>query len=166
MKSSGSTFVRAIQQVLCPLKQFADSYVDDMTVFSDGWRLHLHHLTNYLQRICECGLTLNLKKCSFAQSEVQFCGHLIGSGKRRADPEKIAAVRDMKVPETKTQVSQILGFFSWFTDYIPDFATHAKPLTDLTAKRVPSKFLGVRLNKLRWISLRSYCVERLIHPCR
>jgi len=61
MKSSGSAFVRAIQQVLCPLRQFADSYVDDMTVFSDGWRLHLHHVTNYLQRIRECGLTLNLK---------------------------------------------------------------------------------------------------------
>ena len=75
----------------------------------------------------------------FRAERGKFCGQLIGSGKRRADPEKIAAVRGMKVPETKTQVRQILGFFSWFRDYIPDFATHAKPLTDLTAKRVPSK---------------------------
>jgi len=139
MKSSGSTFVRTAQQVLHPLKQFADSYVDDMTVFSDGWRLHLRHLTAFLHRIRECGLTLNIKKCSFAQSEVKFCGELVGSGKRRPDPDKVAAVWDMKVPETKTQVRQLLGFFSWFRDYIPDFALHAKPLTDLTGKRVPTK---------------------------
>ena len=63
----------------------------------------------------------------------------MGSGQRRADPDKVAAVKDMKVPETKTQVRHILGFFSWFRDYIPVFALHAKALTDLTGKRVPVK---------------------------
>jgi len=61
---------------------------------------------------------------------------VIGSGKRRADPDKI---EHMKRPETKTQVRQVLGFFSWFREYIPDFAIHAKPLTDLTVKRVLSE---------------------------
>ena len=45
MKSSSATCVRAIQQILRPLKRFTDSYVDDMTVFSDQWRCHLHYLT-------------------------------------------------------------------------------------------------------------------------
>ena len=52
---------------------------------------------------------------------------------------QVAAVKDIKVPETKTQVQQILEFFSWFRDYIPDFALHAKALTDLTGKRIPAK---------------------------
>ena len=34
---------------------------------------------------------------------------------------------------------QILGFFSYFRDYIPRFSELAKPLTDLTGKRVPSR---------------------------
>jgi len=72
MKSSGATFIRMIQQVLRPLRQYADSYVDDMTVFSDGWRLHLHHLRGFLERIRECNLKLNLRKCSFAKGEVKF----------------------------------------------------------------------------------------------
>jgi len=33
IKSTGSSYVRAVQQVLKPLKRFADSYVDDMSVF-------------------------------------------------------------------------------------------------------------------------------------
>ena len=121
------------------MKQFADSYIDDVTVFSDGWRLRLRHVTKFLQRVRECGLTFNIKKCSFAQSEVKFCGQLVGSRQRRADPDKVAAAKDIKVLETKTQVRQIMGFFSWFRDYIPDFALHAKALTDLTGKRVPAK---------------------------
>jgi len=36
-------------------------------------------------------------------------------------------------------VRQILGFFSYFRDYIPRFSELAKPLTDLTGKRVPSR---------------------------
>ena len=107
-----------------------------MSVFSDEWHLHLQHVREFLERIRESGLTLNIKKCSFAQSEVTFCGQMIGSGTRRADPDKVAAVRNMKVPETKKEVRQMLGFFSWFRDYIPDFALYAKSLTDLTGKRV------------------------------
>jgi len=45
----------------------------------------------------------------------------------------------MKAPETKKQVRQVLGFFSFFRDYIANFAELAKPLSDLTSKRVPSK---------------------------
>ena len=45
----------------------------------------------------------------------------------------------MKVPGTKKQVRRIIGFFSYFRDYIPNFAEIAKPLTDLTGKRVSNK---------------------------
>ena len=139
MKARGSTFLRVVQQIVQPIKPFADSHVDDMTVFSDEWKQHLQHLEKFLETIEASGLTLNQAKCHFAQAEVKFCGHIIGSGKRKADPDKISAVQNMKTPETKTQVRQILGFFLWFREYIQDFAFHAKPLTDLMAKRVPSK---------------------------
>jgi len=164
MKSSGATFVRAVQQVLKPLKAFADSYVDDMSVFSGGWALHLQHLDRFLQRIKECGLTLNLKKCHFARKEVKFCGHLIGSGQRRIDPEKIAVVRDLPVPQTKTQVRQYLGFFSWFRDYIPDFASHAKPLTDLTAKRVPAKVPWGAAHQAAFVQLKDLLCKASTEP--
>jgi len=45
----------------------------------------------------------------------------------------------MKPPETKTELRQMLGFFSYFWEYIPNFAKVAKPMTDLTAKHVPIK---------------------------
>jgi hypothetical protein len=139
MRSSGCTFVRAIKQVIEPLKDFVESYVDDMAVYSDEWRLHLDHLNKFLSAIRMSGITLNLKKCSFAKSEIKFVGHIIGSGKRRADPDKVATVLSLKIPETKKQLRQVLGFYSFFRDYIPNFSEHAKPLTELTAKRIPNR---------------------------
>jgi Reverse transcriptase (RNA-dependent DNA polymerase) len=41
MRSSGTTFVRAIKLVLQPMKEFSKSFVDDMVVHSNDWQNHL-----------------------------------------------------------------------------------------------------------------------------
>ena len=138
-KSSGHAFVRAIKQILRPLKEFADSYIDDTSVFSYSFPGHLEHLEKFLQAIRASGLKLNLKKCVFAQRSIPFLGQIVGSGVRKPDPEKIAAVQYMKSPKTKREVRQVMGFFSYFREYIPKFAELAKPITDLTSKRVSDK---------------------------
>jgi len=138
-KGSGCTFVRVLQQVLQPIKEFVESYVDDVSVFSDLWQSHTAHIEKFLQVIKDSGFVLNVKKKSLAHSQVKFLGHLIGSGQRKANPDKVKVVHEMKRPENKKQVRQVLGFFSYFRDYIPDFSAVAKPLTDLTRKRVPNR---------------------------
>ena len=84
------------------IKKFAEAFVDDMAVYSMSFEEHLKHLERFLQTIRpESGLTLKLKECRFAQPEVKFCGQLAGSGTRHGDPNKIAAISNLKVPETK-----------------------------------------------------------------
>jgi len=61
-KGSGPAFVRVLQLVLQPIREFADSYVDDISVFSDQWRSHLSQLEKFLQVIKDSGFTLNLEK--------------------------------------------------------------------------------------------------------
>ena len=139
MRSSGTTFSTAIKDVLKPVREFTKSYVDDMAVHSMNWQLHLHHIDRYLTTVKASGLTLGLKKSEFAKSEVKFIGHLIGSGQRRVDPEKVSVINDLREPETKKQLRQIIGMFSFFREYIPNFAFVAKPLTDLTSKRVSDR---------------------------
>jgi hypothetical protein len=56
------------------------------------------------------------------------------------DSEKVdAAVRNLKEPETKKQLRQILGFFSFWREYLPGFSQVAKPLTDLTSSKFPER---------------------------
>jgi len=117
---------------LQPIKEFADFYVDDISVFSNQCQSHLTYLERFLQVVKDSGFTLNLKKTCLAQNQVKFLGHIIGSGQRRADPDKVKVVHEMKKPESKKQIRQVLGFFSFFRDYIPNVSAVAKPLTDLT----------------------------------
>ena len=139
MKGSGNSFVRAVTDILRPVREFAKSFVDDVAIHSNQWRDHLSHLDKFLDRIKSSGLTLNLKKCRWAQKQVKFCGKIIGSGQQLADPEKLQVVEEMSPPKTKRELRRILGFFSYFREHIQNFAAVAKPLTDLTTKRYNNK---------------------------
>jgi len=143
MRNAGQTFVRGLQIILRSLRDFTDSYIDDSAVFSDEWFLHLSHVDRFLSVMEKEGVTLNLSKCCFAQHTVKFCGEIIGYGTRSPDPEKVAVVREMKIPDTKKQLRSMLGFFSYFRKHIYAFADKAKLLTDLTAKRVPQNLSSV-----------------------
>jgi hypothetical protein len=119
MKGSGDTFVRALRQILKPVGQFTKTYVDNSAVHSNSWNAHLSHLRQYLTVIRDSGFTLGLRKCEFAKSSIKFVGHIIDSGQRSIDPDKAyEAVANLKEPETKKQVGQILDFFSFWRDYI------------------------------------------------
>jgi len=98
-------------------------------------REHLDHLDRFLAVVKKHCLTLSLKKCRLAHSQVRFCGESNGSRKRFTDPEKLQVVQEMKPPATKTEVKRIWGFFSYFLEHINDFANVAQPLTDLTSKK-------------------------------
>jgi len=129
--------------------------VDDSAVHSDAWRSHLIHNEEFLKVMRKEGITLNLNNSRFAQQAVKFCGEIVGSGRRSPDPDKVAAIKDLKVPETKKQLRGILGFFAYFRRHLKGFADKAKILTDLTAKRVPQNI------KSHWTEAHSEALERL-----
>jgi len=124
---------------LSSLRKFTGSFADDATVHSHQWKEHLDHLDRFLAVVKKYGLTLSLKKCRFAQSQLKCCGEIVGSGKIFTGPEKLQVVQEMKPPTTKTEVKRILSFFSYFREHIKDFANVAQPLTDLKSKKYSGK---------------------------
>jgi RNase H-like domain found in reverse transcriptase/Reverse transcriptase (RNA-dependent DNA polymerase) len=165
LKGAGNTFVHMLQGVLQPVRQFTATFVDDTCVYSDSWRQHLMHLDQYLSTIRDAGLTLNLTRSSLAQGEVRFLGHIVGSGQRRVDPQKVSTVHNLKVPATKRQVRLIIGVFSFFRDYIPNFAKYAKPLTDLTAKRLPNVNQWLPIHEAAFQTLEDLLRQATEQPC-
>jgi hypothetical protein len=133
-------------------------------VYSDTWRAHLKHLERFLTAIKQSGFTFNIKKCNFAQPEIKFVGNIVGSGRYKADPAKIATIHGLKRPETKTQVRQILGFFGHFQSYIPSYAHIAKCLTDLTTKRTPNKIIWTQTHEDAFNRLKSLLIEASTTP--
>lgn len=137
-KNSGSTFIRALKSILKPVEKFTKSYVDDVVVFSMQWQKHLQEIDSFLQQVEESGMTLSLNKCNFCLKEVRFCGWLIGDKGRRPDPEKIAAIMQLRPASDKKGIRRLCGIFGYFRDFIPEYARIALPLTDLTKKGIPN----------------------------
>jgi len=86
LKCASNSFIRAVQQILQPIHEFTDSYVDDLATFSNTLSLHLGHVQTFLSVMRNSGLTLKLEKCDFAKPQITFLGHVIGSGRYGVDP--------------------------------------------------------------------------------
>ena len=166
LRTSGNTFCRCIQLILEPIRDFCFSFVDDMSVCSNDWIQHLSHLRLYLTEIRKSGLTLSIKKCSFAQREVRFVGHIIGSGRHRPDEVKLATVTDLSRPTTKKEVRRMVGFFSYFRCYVPHLAELCVPFTNLLAKGKPNLVQWSELEEAAFCELKRAlcaCVRANLH---
>ena len=73
-----TTFQRLMDGVLEGVLDYAGAYLGNIIIFSHTWEDHLVHVQDILQRIKDAGLTMNLSKCTFAQSQVEYLGFVIG----------------------------------------------------------------------------------------
>ena len=75
-------------------------YLDDVLVFSATVAEQIQRLDTVFTRLAEYGLKLELKKCAFFQSEMQYLGHRVSAAGIATNPEKVAAVE--RWPRTDT----------------------------------------------------------------
>ena len=60
----------------------------------------------------------------------------------------------MKIPETNKQVKQILGVFSYYRQFVNNFAHIAKPLSDLTKKILEDKITWTDIHQKAFDTLK------------
>ncbi|GFU77521.1 transposon Tf2-9 polyprotein [Trichonephila clavipes] len=78
--NASSTFQRFIDEVTRDLP-FVYAFVDDLLVASDNEPQHLEHLEILFSKLKEYGLCINVEKCQFGQSTIEFLGFkLSGEG--------------------------------------------------------------------------------------
>ncbi|XP_067139029.1 uncharacterized protein [Centruroides vittatus] len=157
LKNASATFQRIMDKVLAPHKAYAMSYIDDIAIFSNGWREHLEHLRSVLESLQDNGFTVNVAKCQFAQPHIKYLGHIVGSGHHNPDPDRVKAITELEAPKTKKQMRSFLGICGYYRDYIEGFANVTAPLTNLLNRRSP--------NVIYWdpVATRAFCAikERL-----
>ena len=79
-------------------------------------------------------LTLNLEKCLFSQSRLQYLGQIIDSEGIRKDPSKVKAIADMAEPQDIASLRCFLGLVNHLMKFCPNLAEKTKPLRDLLKK--------------------------------
>ncbi|CAC5374159.1 Retrovirus-related Pol polyprotein from transposon 297,Retrovirus-related Pol polyprotein from transposon 17.6 [Mytilus coruscus] len=139
MMNSGATFVRMMDKVLAGYEDFADSFIDDIGIFSDTWGYHIEHLRAVFDSLRRARLVAKPSNCSFGYGELEFLGHIAGSGNIKPVQDKVSAIRKFPVPATKKQVRSFLGLIGFYRKFIPQFSDISVPLTDLTKKNAPNK---------------------------
>ena len=140
--NAGATFCRLMRIVLDGLKK-TDSFVDDIIVFTLCWSSHMLELRGLFERLRKARLTAKPSKCSIGHRSIECLGHEVGGGKQSLKPlnDKVEAIKAAKRPETKKQVRAFLGLAGFYRKFIPNFATIAVPLTNLTKKGTPNKVI-------------------------
>ena len=139
LQGAPATFQRMMDRMLDGLENEAGAYIDDLVVFSETWREHLQHLEDVLKRLQEAGLTLKPKKCHLAMAQCVYLGYMVGGGKVQVEESKVAAVEKFPTPRVKKDVRAFLGLTGYYRKFIPQYASTAAPLSDLTRKSEPDK---------------------------
>ena len=73
--------------------------MDDILVVGKDQAEHDRRLEQVLDRLVERRLTLNLQKCLFSQSKLQYLGQILDSQGVRKDLSKVQAIVDMPEPQ-------------------------------------------------------------------
>ena len=109
-------------------------YLDDILVFSDSPQKHLEDLKEVIARITNFGLRLNLKKCQFGVTEVDFLGFRIKDGKIAIKVGERNKLFTLKNPSNVSELRSLLGFAAFFKKFIPKYTEIVMPLLDRLKK--------------------------------
>ena len=123
-----STFQRTMNNLLADCRGFADVYIDEIVIYSRTLDEHLTHLRAVLLHLRAEKLFAKLKKCSFGQRKIKFCGYLVNREGIKSHPDKVTAISNWPTPRTVKYVRSFLGLAGFYQRFVKNFADTAAPL--------------------------------------
>ena len=110
-------------------------HMDDVLIFGCTEAEHDVRLNEVLRRVEAAGATLNKEKCSFGLERLKFLRHIIDKDGISADPEKVAAITQMKQPANVPELRRFMGMTNQLGKFSPRIAELTQPLRELLSKK-------------------------------
>lgn len=107
-------------------------YLDDILVPAKDFRDMLNRLILVFEALREAHLTLNLSKCIFGQSCVNYLGFRLSGEGLQPSIHKLRAIEEFATPKNKHELKRFLGLTGFFRRFVEKYSLTARPLTDLT----------------------------------
>ncbi|GMF48955.1 unnamed protein product [Phytophthora fragariaefolia] len=139
LPNAPATFQRLMNGVLRGLTWLTCLvYLDDIIIFTKaGIEQHVIELAGVLERLRAAGLSLKLKKCTFATTSMEYLGHHLSDKGVQPAERLVTSVRDLPRPSDTTEVERFVNLAGYYRKIIAAFGTIVEPLTRLLKKDLP-----------------------------
>ncbi|CAB1102906.1 unnamed protein product [Ectocarpus sp. CCAP 1310/34] len=132
-------FCKVMQEVIINLLSFA-SYVDDLTVLDGTAASRVGATRALFERLRTHNLKLKSPKATIGATEANVLGFTISPDGVRPNGAKVAALINMPMPKDIKHLRSLLDGLSYHRKFLPNTATHIRPLTTLPKKQVKVLF--------------------------
>ena len=135
LKNVGATYQRAIQHCLKDqIKKNIKAYIDDVVVKSRTADTLIVDLTKVFKALSVYRWKLNPTKCIFGVPSGILLGNIISHCGIKANPEKIAAMTNMKPPTYVKYVQKLTGCMAALSHFISCLGKKGLPFKQLKAQ--------------------------------
>lgn len=127
LKNASQTFQRFMNAILDDLP-FASAYLDDILIASKTQKEHQDHLRQVFRVLEKYGLRVQMSKCVFGQTSVDFLGYKVSSDGISPLPARVEALTDFPLPTTRFDLKRFLGLVNFYRRCLPKAASIQAPL--------------------------------------
>ena len=109
---------------------FTFTYLDNIIISSQK-KLHREHLNKVFAQIREFGFKVKEAKCDFCMNKIKYLGHIIDKDRRRSDPERATAIKDMPAPDNVTTLQSFFVLVNYYQSFLRNMHDLRAPLNEL-----------------------------------
>lgn len=129
-----ATFMRVMNDVFRPfIDDFVIVYLDDILVFNRAWDEHIKHVKQVLNVLKRGNISVNMSKCEFGRTYLNYLGYNVGGGELKRDLSKNKVIVNWPKPNIATEVRSFLGVAQYWRKFIANLSLIATSLHALTS---------------------------------
>ena len=115
--------MRLMDDVLRPFtNSFVVVYLDDILILNRTWEEHMQHIQQVLGTLRQHKLYVNLEKCSFGMTMVQYLGYIVYEHGVHVDLAKIQVICDIPSLTTLIELRSFLGLSNFYRMFVLGFS--------------------------------------------
>lgn len=110
-------------------------YIDDLLISSRNETEHKAHLREVMRRLAKHNLSINLEKCEFARSTLDYLGHRITASGIEPRKEKVDEILNFPKPDTVVALKRFIGSANFYRRFLKNAAEYLAPLDQIATTK-------------------------------
>ena len=103
------------------LRRFVLAFFDDILIYNSDLASHVKHLEVVPEILAREQLFANQKKCSFAQPQIDYLGHIVSTAGVAADPSKLDAMLSWPTPRSLRELRGFLSLTGYYRRFVAGY---------------------------------------------